>query len=30
MAEGLTAKGPIKMLYVIGPDFTGFDLERCG
>jgi len=27
MAEGLMAKGPIKMLYVIGPDFTGFDLE---
>lgn len=27
MAEGLIAKGPIKMLYVLGPDFTGFDLE---
>src|SRR5271165_3874905 len=27
MAEGLMAKGPIKMLYVIGPDFTGFDLK---
>ena len=26
MAEGLIANGPIKMLYVIGPDFTGFDL----
>jgi hypothetical protein len=26
-AEGLMAKGPIKMLYVIGPDFTGIDLE---
>jgi hypothetical protein len=26
-AEGLLAKGPIRMLYVIGPDFTGFDLE---
>jgi hypothetical protein len=27
MAEGLLAKGPIRMLYVIGPDFAGFDLE---
>ena len=27
MAEVLIAKGPIRMLYVIGPDFTGFDLE---
>ncbi len=27
MAEGLMAKGPIKMLYVIGPNFTGFNLE---
>ena len=26
-AEGLIAKGAVKMLYVIGPDFTGFDLE---
>lgn len=26
MAEGLVAKGPLRMLYVIGPDFTGFDL----
>lgn len=26
MAEGLMAKGPIKMLYVIGTGFTGFDL----
>ena len=25
-AEGLMAKGPIKMLYVIGPKFTGFEL----
>jgi hypothetical protein len=27
MAEALMAKGPIKMLYVIGSSFTGFDLE---
>jgi hypothetical protein len=27
MAEGLIANGPIKMLYVVGTDFTGFDLE---
>jgi hypothetical protein len=27
MAEGLLAKGPIRMLYVIGPEFTGIDLE---
>ena len=27
MAKGLIAKGPIRMLYVIGSDFTGFDLE---
>jgi hypothetical protein len=27
IAEGLMAKGPIRMLYVIGPDFTGYDLE---
>jgi hypothetical protein len=27
MAEGLLAKGPLRMLYVIGADFTGFDLE---
>jgi hypothetical protein len=26
-AEAMMAKGPIKMLYVIGPDFTGFDLQ---
>jgi hypothetical protein len=26
LAEGLMANGPIKMLYVIGTDFTGFDL----
>ena len=26
LAEGLMAKGPIKVLYVIGSDFTGFDL----
>jgi len=25
-AEALMAKGPIKMLYVIGPAFTGFEL----
>jgi hypothetical protein len=27
MAEALIGKSPIRMLYVIGPDFTGFDLE---
>jgi len=27
LAEGLIAEGAIKVLYVIGPDFTGFDLE---
>jgi hypothetical protein len=27
MAESLMARGPIKMLYVIGSDFAGFDLE---
>lgn len=27
MAERLMAKGSIKMLYVIGTDFAGFDLE---
>ena len=27
MAKGLMGKGPIKMLYVIRPDFTGFNLE---
>ena len=26
-AEAMIAKGPIKMLYVIGEDFTGFKLE---
>ena len=26
-AEVMMAKGPIKMLYVIGKDFTGFSLE---
>jgi SpoIIAA-like len=26
-AEAMIAKGPIKMLYVIGADFTGFKLE---
>ena len=26
-AEAMMAKGPIKMLYVIGHDFTGFELE---
>ena len=26
-AEAMMAKGPIKMLYVIGKDFTGFELE---
>ena len=27
MAEDLIAEGPIRMLYVVGSDFTGFDLE---
>lgn len=27
MASDLMAKGPVKMLYVIGAGFTGFDLE---
>jgi len=27
VAEGPIAKGPIKMLYVAGPRFTGFDLK---
>ena len=26
-AEAMMAKGPIKMLYVVGSEFTGFDLE---
>jgi hypothetical protein len=26
-AETMMAKGPIKMLYVIGADFTGYELE---
>jgi hypothetical protein len=26
-AEAMIAQGPIKMLYVIGKDFTGFELE---
>jgi hypothetical protein len=26
-AEAMIAKGPIKMLYVLGKDFTGFELE---
>jgi hypothetical protein len=26
-AEAMLAKGPIRMLYVIGDDFTGFELE---
>jgi hypothetical protein len=26
-AEAMLAKGPIKMLYVIGNEFTGFELE---
>ena len=26
-AEGMMTRGPIKMLYVIGKDFTGFELE---
>ena len=26
-AEAMMAKGPVKILYVIGKEFTGFDLE---
>ncbi len=26
-AEAMMAKGPIKILYVVGKEFTGFDLE---
>ncbi|WP_243312846.1 STAS/SEC14 domain-containing protein [Fundidesulfovibrio agrisoli] len=26
-AEALMAKGPIRVLFVAGPDFTGYDLE---
>ncbi len=26
-AEAMMAKGPIKALYVIGPEFTGYELE---
>jgi hypothetical protein len=26
-AEAMTAKGPIKMIYVIGEKFSGYDLE---
>lgn len=26
-AEAMMAKGPVRMLYVIGEDFTGFELE---
>jgi len=26
-AEAMIAKGPVKMLYVIGKEFTGFELE---
>ena len=26
-AEAMMAKGPIKMVYVIGKDFTGYELE---
>jgi hypothetical protein len=26
-AEAMMAKGPVRMLYVIGKDFTGFELE---
>lgn len=26
-AEAMMTKGPIKMLYVVGPDFTGYELE---
>src|SRR5271155_73146 len=26
-AEAMLAKGPIRMLYVIGKEFTGFELE---
>jgi len=26
-ADAMIARGPIKMLYVVGKDFTGFELE---
>jgi hypothetical protein len=26
-AEAMMAKGPVKILYVIGPEFTGYELE---
>ena len=26
-AEAMMTKGPVKMVYVIGPDFTGYELE---
>jgi hypothetical protein len=26
-AEAMMGKGPIRMLYVIGPEFTGFEVE---
>ena len=29
-AEAMMAKGPIRMLYVIGKDFTGLSLRHCG
>jgi hypothetical protein len=28
--EAMLAKGPIRMLYVIGKEFTGFELEALG
>ena len=29
-AEAMLATGPIKMIYVIGKDFSGYDLEASG
>ena len=29
-AEAMIARGPIKMLHVIGKDFAGLSLARCG
>ena len=26
-AEAMMAKGPVKLLYVVGADFTGYELE---
>ena len=29
-AEAMMAKGPIKIIYVIGKEFSGYDLEALG